>query len=246
MPRWSRIVLAALLLSGCANAAAPGPRSSAHATTLSRDASVGSIYAPAHMHRRVDSLDAQWKFFKGDMPGAGNASFDDSLCTPVTLPHTWNALDGEDGPQPPYYRGVGWYRKHFAIAPDLAGRKLYLQFDGANIITDVFVNGALVGRHAGGFATFRFDITRMAVAGADNLVAVKVDNSPGLDSSGEILLPTGNVPPLSGDFTFFGGLYRSVYLLSTEEGEIAAQRRHVSRGEKNLDRKSTRPNSSHT
>src|SRR5260370_698043 len=166
MPRWARIVLAALLLSGCANAAAPGPRSSAHATTLSRDASVGTIYAPAHMHRRVDSLDAQWKFFKGDMPGAGNASFDDSLCTPVTLPHTWNALDGQDGPQTPYYRGVGWYRKHFTIAPDLAGRKLYLQFDGANIITDAFVSRAPVGRHAGRFATFRFDSTRLPAAGA--------------------------------------------------------------------------------
>jgi beta-galactosidase len=209
-------MLAALLLSGCANAAAPGPRSSAHATTLSRDASVGSIYAPPNTHRRVDSLDAQWKFFKGNAPGADSASFDDSVWTPVTLPHTWNAVDGQDGPQTPYYRGVGWYRKHFTIAPNLAGGKLYLQFDGANIITDVFVNGAPVGRHAGGFARFRFDITRMAAVGADNLVAVKVDNSPGLDSSGDILLPTGNVPPLSGDFTFFGGLYRGVYLLSTD------------------------------
>jgi len=214
MSRGSGIVLAASLLLGCANAAASCAHSAAR--VASPDARVGSIYAPPNTSRRVESLDAQWKFFKGDAPGADNGSFDDSAWTPVTLPHTWNALDGQDGPQTPYYRGVGWYRKHFTIASDLAQRKLYLQFDGANIITDVFVNGAPAGRHAGGFATFRFDITRMAVVGADNLVAVKVDNSLGVDSSGNILLPTGNVPPLSGDFTFFGGLYRGVHLLATD------------------------------
>ncbi|HEX3773530.1 MAG TPA: glycoside hydrolase family 2 TIM barrel-domain containing protein, partial [Polyangiaceae bacterium] len=98
----------------------------------------------------------------------------------------------------------------------LAGQRIYLQFDGSNIITDVYLNGTHVGTHAGGFAAFRFDVTDRVMLGADNLIAVKVDNSAGVDANNAITTSaTANVPPLNADFTFFGGIYRGVHLLST-------------------------------
>ena len=124
----------------------------------------------------------------------------------MTLPHTWNALDGEDGGSN-YYRGVGWYRQHLTVPADFTGgsrRQAFLQFDGANIVTDVYLNGTHLGQHRGGFAAFRYDVTSVLTAG-DNVLAVKVDNSA-----------VSDVPPLSADFTFFGGLYRDVHLVTTD------------------------------
>ncbi|HMJ54554.1 MAG TPA: glycoside hydrolase family 2 TIM barrel-domain containing protein [Polyangiaceae bacterium] len=162
-------------------------------------------------------IDDGWRFNRADAPGADKAAFDDAAWPLLDLPHTWNAEDGQDGPATPYYRGIGWYRKHYTVPGELAGRTLYLQFDGSNIITDVYVNDELVGTHLGGFATFRFDVTRSVKIGADNVIAVRVNNAAGVDRNNVIVpgSPTINVPPLSGDFTFFGGLYRSVHLLAT-------------------------------
>ncbi len=179
----------------------------------------GSAGGVAQASPRDDRLiDDGWLFYQGDASDAEQSDFDDSGWTALDLPHTWNALDGQDGPSTPYYRGVGWYRKHLTVPADASGKKLYLQFDGANIISDVFVNGVSVGTHAGGFATFRFDVTSLLALGADNMIAVRVNNEPGVDSSNVIVSgsPTANVAPLSGDFTFFGGLYRSVHLLATD------------------------------
>ena len=96
------------------------------------------------------------------------------------------------------------------------GQRIYLQFDGSNSVSDVYVNGRLAGSHAGGFAAFCLDVTDLVLFGADNVIAVKVDNSAGVDANDEITTrPTANVPPLNADFTFFGGIYRGVQLLST-------------------------------
>jgi len=167
---------------------------------------------------RVDTnLNAGWSFQRADVPFAEALSFDDAAWPVLDLPHTWNALDGQDGPATPYYRGIGWYRKHYAVPAALQGRRLYLQFDGSNILTDVFVNGKAAGSHAGGYAAFRFDLTDLVVYGADNVIAVKVNNAAGADLNHALIpgSPTVNVPPLTADYTFFGGLYRSVHLLST-------------------------------
>jgi beta-galactosidase len=162
-------------------------------------------------------LNAGWTFLRADAAGAEAVAFDDSAWTKLDLPHTWNALDGQDGPSTPYYRGVGWYRRHTTVPTELHGQRLYLQFDGANILSDVYVNGVLVGSHQGGFAAFRFDVTDRVTVGADNVIAVKVNNAAGVDALNAIIpgSPTVNVPPLSADFTFFGGIYRGVHLLAT-------------------------------
>jgi beta-galactosidase len=150
-----------------------------------------------------------WKFHKGDVSGAQSPTFDDSAWTAITLPHTWNNRDGEDGGNN-YYRGIGWYRTHDTVSSALAGRRLFLQFDGADLVTDVYVNGTLLGEHQGGYSTFRFDATAALTVGADNVIAVKVSNASNAD-----------VPPLSADYTFFGGIYRSVHLVATDPVHIS-------------------------
>src|SRR6266849_6699227 len=85
------------------------------------------------LNRSVFSLDNSWQFIPQDVPGAQSVSFDDSAWTTVNLPHTWNNLDGQDGGNN-YYRGVGWYRKHYTVPANLSGQELFIEFDGANIL----------------------------------------------------------------------------------------------------------------
>jgi beta-galactosidase len=152
---------------------------------------------------RVD-LNSDWRFAADDAVDASGVAFDDAAWQPVTVPHTWNALDGQDGGAN-YRRGAGWYRRHHTPPADWAGRRFWLQFDGANTVTDVWVNGTHLGQHRGGYGTFRFDATAAIAPGKDNLIAVRVSN---------VQVP--DVAPLDADYTFFGGLYRDVSMWVTD------------------------------
>jgi beta-galactosidase len=164
------------------------------------------------------SLNAGWRFHFGETPNAEAITFNDATWSSVATPHTWNALDGQDGTKASkgsfsmaggdYARGSGWYRRTLRFDPAWQGRRVYVQFDGANRRTDVFLNGRLVGTHLGGNARFRFDLTDRLKPGADNVLAVKVNNED------------NGIAPHSGDFTFFGGLYRDVALLVTDAVQI--------------------------
>jgi beta-galactosidase len=159
-----------------------------------------ATYTPP-VSNRVDTLINQgWKFHEGDVSGAQIPTFNDASWSSVTLPHTWNNIDGENGGT--YYRGISWYRLHYTLPTTLTGHRFYLQFDGASLVTDVYVNGTYLGEHQGGYATFRFDATAALTIGGDNVIAVKVNNAYAT-----------NIPPLNGDFTVFGGLYRDVHLV---------------------------------
>jgi beta-galactosidase len=168
----------------------------------------GESYIPPAHHRADVVLASNWRFLRQDIGGAQNPGFDDSNWQPIALPHTWNNLDGQDGGT--YYRGVGWYRAHVVVDNAHAGRRLFLKFDGAFLVADVYVNGFLLGQHQGGFAAFVFDATPYLNAGADNVIAVKVSNAANAD-----------IPPLSADFTFFGGIYRDVHLLVTDPVQVS-------------------------
>jgi beta-galactosidase len=158
---------------------------------------------------RTDNLiNSGWKFSKGDISGAQAAGFNDSAWNSVELPHTWNALDGEDGGNN-YYRGIGWYRKHFTLGSELSGRRVYLFFESIGKTADVYCNGSFIGRHEGAYAAFCFDITGNVRFGADNVIAVKADNSSSL-----------NIAPLSGDFTQWGGICRGIRLIVTNPVHI--------------------------
>ncbi len=168
--------------------------------------SMAATYTPPASHRADINLNGTWKFIRSDVSGAQNVGFDDSAWSSVTVPHTWNNLDGEDGGGN-YYRGIGWYRRHYTISSaSYSGRKFFLQFNGSNLVTDVYFNGTYLGQHQGGYAIFRFEITNYVKLDADNLIAVKVNNAFNAD-----------VPPLDADYTFFGGLYRGVHLIVTDK-----------------------------
>lgn len=167
------------------------------------------LYNTPTNHRADILLNAGWQFVRQDVPGAQSAGFNDSTWTTLNLPHTWNNLDGQDGLKD-YYRGIGWYRRHYTVDKNLKGRHFFLKFDGASSVADVYINGHHLGEHQGGFSAFAFDITPFLKVGAGNVIAVKVNNDANT-----------NLPPLSADFTFFGGLYRDVHLLVMDPVQIS-------------------------
>jgi beta-galactosidase len=142
---------------------------------------------------------------------AAKPGYDDSSWDPVDLPHTWNAQDAAND-KPGYWRGIGWYRKHFRIDRPVARKRVFLEFEGANAVSEFWLNGAYLGRHAGGYTGFEFDITPHLLAGADNVLTAKVDN-----------LFHDTIPPtVKTDYTFYGGIYRDVWLRITDPVYAAA------------------------
>ena len=123
----------------------------------------------------------------------------------IDLPHTWNAIDALSGKHD-YKRGIGNYTKTFFVPEAWRNRQLFVRFEGANSVADVFVNGKHIGEHRGGYGAFVFELTDKVIYGQDNKLLVRVNNGEQLD-----------VMPLVGDFNFYGGLYRSVTLLLTDD-----------------------------
>lgn len=118
----------------------------------------------------------------------------------VELPHTWNEADAYDD-VPGYLRTTGVYERTLTLTSADLQKQLSLLFMGANQFTKVYVNGNLAGTHVGGYTRFLVDILPFAQEG-DNILHVEVSNEYNAD-----------IPPLSADYTFFGGIYRDVYLL---------------------------------
>ena len=114
----------------------------------------------------------------------------------VSLPHTWNGIDGQNG-ENGYYQGKCVYRKTLGKTDGIC----YIEFNGVNSVAEVFINGIPVGTHKGGYSMFRFRIDEYLVK-AKNLLEVYVDNTIAPD-----------VFPTSADFTFYGGIYRDVNLI---------------------------------
>jgi beta-galactosidase len=179
------------------------------AIALSATTFAATTFTPPASHRSDVLLNEGWRFIRSDVEGAEGNAFDDAKWEAINLPHTWNNLDGQDGGTN-YYRGPGWYRKHYRVDRTLGGRRLFLKFDGAFSVAEVYVNGTRLGGHRGGFAAFVFDATDALKVGGDNVIAVRVTNAHDRD-----------IPPLSADFTFFGGLYRGVHLLATDSLQIS-------------------------
>lgn len=118
---------------------------------------------------------------------------------PVDLPHTWNAVDGQDGGND-YYRGTCVYEKTIAKPQFTENERVYLQFQGVNASARVLFNGKEICNHDNGYATFRADVTDDLQD--ENELRVEVDNSV-----------NQRVYPQKADFTFYGGIYRDVEFL---------------------------------
>ena len=122
----------------------------------------------------------------------------------VALPHTWNALDGQDGGND-YWRGIGTYQ--IELPNPTEGKKQYIELKGANHVATVYCNGHELGTHKGGFSTFRFNLTP-AMKPEGNVLTVVVSNAK------------SDIYPQNADFTFYGGLYRDVNFVEVADAHF--------------------------
>lgn len=146
--------------------------------------------------RTIQKITKDWTFI-----------YHDNTRTVLDLPHTWNAVDGQDGGND-YWRGTCCYEKKFK-KPEFDAEKelVYLQFHGVNASARVILNGKEVCTHDGGYSTFRGDVTGLLEA--ENEMLVYVDNSVNT-----------KVYPQKADFTFYGGIYRDVELLTVSKAHF--------------------------
>ena len=146
--------------------------------------------------RTIQNITKDWTFI-----------YHDNTRTVLDLPHTWNAVDGQDGGND-YWRGTCCYEKKFK-KPEFDAEKelVYLQFHGVNASARVILNGKEVCTHDGGYSTFRGDVTGLLEA--ENEMLVYVDNSVNT-----------KVYPQKADFTFYGGIYRDVELLTVSKAHF--------------------------
>lgn len=136
--------------------------------------------------RNIITINENWSFTK------------ENKTETVNLPHTWNGTDGQDGGND-YYRGTCIYQKEIAKADMPDGEEVYIQFDGVNSSAKVLFNGREIAVHHGGYSTFRAKLDGIKDS---NTIVVEADNSP-----------NDFVYPQQADFTFYGGIYRSVKLI---------------------------------
>ncbi len=148
----------------------------------------------AQRGRNIQSINHHWTFHKGEISDTANWDA-------VNLPHTWNAHDPFDE-EKGYYRGVSYYKKSINI-PSSDKKNWFLYFEGVNQVAEIYVNGTLAKKHIGGYTGFSVHLTPF-LHNAENEVLIKVDNSH--DNA---------IAPLKGDFNFYGGIYRDVFLIST-------------------------------
>jgi beta-galactosidase len=159
--------------------------------------------------RQAVKINMGWKFFKGTP--AGNpyeAVYDDASWTSVCIPHSVDYTEPTQAAEAASYAGTAWYRKKFYVGN--AGKKYFLEFEGAMQRADVWVNGVKVGVHDNsGYTGFSFDITAIIGGATEVTCAVRLDNTR------STLIPPardGNAP----DFFLFGGMYRNVWLVSAD------------------------------
>jgi len=175
--------------------------------------------------RTIREFNNFWKFTKlQDEIGiskeaAISPEYADTSWQFVVLPHTYNSEDGagktmdisENGGD--YYHGSVCYRRSLVLSSEECdGKEIYLEFEGANTVAEVYINGRFIGKHSGGYSAFRFNLTDYICADKDNLIAVIVSNAP-----------TNYIAPIAdqGDFTKMGGLYRGVKLIIVDPVHIA-------------------------
>lgn len=153
--------------------------------------------------RQILNINRKWAFRKGvsAVPTEVPADWDF-----VNLPHTWNAIDGQDGGND-YYRGTCMYVKTLDREEIPKADRYYLEFKGANSSADVYLNGEKLAHHDGGYSTWRVEITDGLKKGTQ--LAVAVDNAE-----------NDRVYPQMADFTFYGGLYRDVNLIAVSNSHF--------------------------
>ena len=157
---------------------------------------------PTRWSRLIQNFNQSWKFKRADVSGAEATAFDDSARGTTsacrirsTCPTSWTSK---------FYVGYGWYRKHFTVPSTWSGKSVSLEFQAAFDQAQIYVNGKQVGQHIGGYNGFSIDVSS-AIKTGDNVVAVRLNNNW-----------NAQLPPITGDHTFQGGLYRDVFVVVTD------------------------------
>ncbi len=155
----------------------------AAAAILSAASLIAAPYVPPKSPRAKFNFNLDWKFIREDVSGAEAPAFDDKTWTTVSLPHSFNDVDSfrqiisHGGGDRGTFKGVVWYRKHFKLPANLAGNKIFLEFEGMRQAGDIFLNGKPAGLYENGITAYGVDISEGVHFGAeDNVLAVKVDN----------------------------------------------------------------------
>ena len=168
--------------------------------------SVAGLFPLEGSSRVIYNFNEGWRFLLGDAEGAGATGFDDSGWPVVCAPHTVQLVPAEaSGGR--NYQGVCWYRKHFTVPQDMAGRFVRLHFEAIMGKQQFYVNGRLVKEHLGGYLPITIDLSAEDVKPGDTcVVSVRADNSD--DKS----YPPGKKQAQL-DFAYHGGMYRDVWLM---------------------------------
>ena len=163
--------------------------------------------------RNVYNFNPGWRFHKGDVAGAEALNFDDSAWQVVSTPHTVE-LEPAEASGGRNYQGIAWYRKHFVVPAAMQGQLVTVYFEAIMGKQEVFLNGKLVRKHAGGYLPFSVNLTDYGIKAGDKCVlAVMTDNSNDKN------YPPGK-PQYTLDFAYHGGIYRDVWLIGKSDVSI--------------------------
>lgn len=159
--------------------------------------------------REVFDFNVGWRFYKGAMKDAEQTDFDDSEWDVVSTPHGLELISSQASGSN-NYQGEAWYRKHFTVPDSIEDKRLVVYFEAVMGKSKVWLNGELLTTHYGGYLPFSVDISGKIRKGEENIIAVWADNSD-----------DPNYPPGKSqtvlDFSYFGGIYRDVWLVSTDD-----------------------------
>ncbi|UDQ98593.1 glycoside hydrolase family 2 TIM barrel-domain containing protein [Lentisphaerota bacterium WC36G] len=233
--RLSSLLLSSAFLTSIASyAAVPHsfsgtPESEIDTSSVKREFSTANFFALKNSPRKVYNFNVGWRFIKKDVPGASAVDFDDSKWNVVNTPHGLELLplEASGGAN---YQGVAWYRKKFNVTKEMVdNKKLILYFESIMGKSEIYLNGKLIKKHYGGYLPISIDISEFVKAGAINIddlnvVAVKADNSDDTE------YPPGKTQKQL-DFSYFGGIYRDVYLISHNKTYVSdAQTANIKAG----------------
>ncbi len=173
-------------------------------------------YVPPASPRITFNFNLDWRFIREDIAGAEGAGFDDSKWETVSTPHTFNDVDSfrtiisHSGGDRGGYTGIGWYRKHFKLPADLAGRKVFLEFEGMRQAGRFYVNGKEAGLYENGVTAYGLDISTLVNFGdSENVLAVKIDNRTNYQEESTHTVFEWESRDFNPDF---GGINRRVWL----------------------------------
>ncbi len=162
--------------------------------------------------RQVIPFNDNWQFKRGPFPQEQTVfrSQWEQKWKDISLPHTWNAKDMQMEHNK-FYEGAAYYRKSFSVDTSWKEKQVFIKFEGVGQVTDIYVNDQFIGKHMGGYSAFSYNITSALKWEETNEVLVKADNTARPDV----------IPINHSLFGVYGGIYRPVWLLVTDNAHFA-------------------------